>query len=364
MPKKNKSQVLFFILLSLFFSINSFSQKNIYAGIEIGRRAIKTSVLDVNNIKKADYKILYFSNERISLADHITSFGELPQEDLNKVSIIIVDQLKKIREEFKIPEENIFIVASPVFSSARNIDALKNKISTLTNKSFDIINVDEEPKMLVKGAIPPVDYSNALLLDIGAQTTKGGYIDELTDNKLEFIPLELDFGTMTLTDAVKKTVVNQSQANDMSTYQEKSFDFNTVLRKKIKEMLDANPLLLKKEKIYLSGGAVWAFATLYYDENIKNHYITLSLEDVINYDAVLKNNFNKYNALSKTNKEVARVLSTYDQKYLISANNILLNFLESIPNVGTKKIYFVKDGQVTWLMSYIADRSKKINTNF
>lgn len=364
MPKKNKSQVLFFILLSLFFSINSFSQKNIYAGIEIGRRAIKTSVLDVNNIKKADYKILYFSNERISLADHITSFGELPQEDLNKVSIIIVDQLKKIREEFKIPEENIFIVASPVFSSARNIDALKNKISTLTNKSFDIINVDEEPKMLVKGAIPPVDYANALLLDIGAQTTKGGYIDELTDNKLEFIPLELDFGTMTLTDAVKKTVVNQSQANDMSTYQEKSFDFNTVLRKKIKEMLDANPLLLKKEKIYLSGGAVWAFATLYYDENIKNHYITLSLEDVINYDAVLKNNFNKYNALSKTNKEVARVLSTYDQKYLISANNILLNFLESIPNVETKKIYFVKDGQVTWLMSYIADRSKKINTNF
>lgn len=364
MFKKNKTQVLFFILLNLFFSVNSFSQKNLYAGIEIGRRAIKTSVLEINNIKKADYKILYFSNDRISLADHITTYGELPQEDINKTSITILDQLKKIREQFKIPEENIFIVASPVFSSARNIDVLRNKISTLTNKSFDIINVDEEAKMLVKGAIPPVDYANAILLDIGAQTTKGGYIDEVKDNKLEFIPLELDFGTMTLTDAVKKTVVNQSQVNDMSTYQEKSFDFNTVLRKKIKEMLDANPLLLKKEKIYLSGGAVWAFSTLYYDEDVKNHYVTLTLEDVINYDAILKNNFNKFVALSKTNKEVARVLSTYDQKYLISANNILSNFLESIPNLETKKIYFVKDGQVTWLMSYIADRSKKVNTKF
>ncbi|WP_264538211.1 exopolyphosphatase [Flavobacterium sp. N1736] len=365
MLKKNKSHILIFILLNLFFSINSFAQKNLYAGIEIGRRAIKTSILEVNNIKKAEYKILYFSNERISLADHIAASGEVPQEDIDKTSAIIVEQMKKIRAEFKIREENIFIVAAPVFSSARNIDVLMKKITSTSNKSFEVINVQEEAKIMVKGAIPPVDYSNGLLLDIGAQTTKGGYIiDDLEDNKLEFIPLELDFGTMTLTDAVKKTVVNQSQVNDMSTYQEKSFDYNPILRKKIKEMLDANPLLAKKEKIYLSGGAVWAFATLYYDENVKDHYIPLTLEDVINYDAILKNNFTKFSNLAKTNKEVARVLSTYDQKYLISANNILQNLLESIPNIATKKIYFVKDGQVTWLMSNIADRSKKVNTNF
>ncbi|MCD0467661.1 exopolyphosphatase [Flavobacterium sp. ENC] len=364
MFKKNKPQILLFILLSLFFSISSFSQKNLYAGIEIGRRAIKTSVLDVSNIRKADYKILYFSNERISLADHVTAQGEFPQEDVNKITAIIVEQINKIRTEFKVPEANIFIVAAPVFSAARNIDALKNKITTLTNKDVDVLNVNEEPKTLVKGAIPPVDYANAFLLDIGAQTTKGGYIDELEDDKLEFIPLELDFGTMTLTDAVKKTVANPNQANDMSTYQEKSFDFNPVLRKKIKEMLDANPLLLKKEKMYLSGGAVWAFATLYYNENVKDHYISLSLEDVINYDAILKNNFVKFTNLAKTNKEAARVLSTYDQQYLISANNILLSCLESIPNLNTKKIYFVKEGQTIWLISYIADRSKKVNTKF
>ena len=364
MFKKNKSQFLFFILLSFFFSINSFSQKNLYAGIEIGRRAIKTSVLDVDNIKKADYKILYFSNERISLADHVTATGEFPQEDIDKISTIIAEQLKKIREEFKITEGNIFIVAAPVFTSARNIDILRNKITTLTNKSFDIINVDEEAKILVKGAIPPVDYANALLLDIGAQTTKGGYIDELKDNRLEFIPLELDFGTMTLTDAVKKTVANPNQVNDMSTYQEKSFAFNTVLRKNVKEMVESNPLLAKKDKIYLSGGAVWAFSTLYFNENVKEHFIPLTMEDVINYDAILKNNFVKFSNLAKTSKEAESVLKIYDQSYLISANNILLSFLESFPNLATKKIYFAKEGQITWLLSYVADRSKKVNTNF
>lgn len=364
MLKKNKPQILVFILLNLFFSINSFAQKSLYAGIEIGRRAIKVSVLDVNNIRKADYDIMYFATERFSFADHITANGELTQEDIDKASTTVADQLKKIKGQFKLLEENIFIVAAPVFTSARNLDVLKNKITSLTKKNLEVLNVNEEPKTLVKGAIPPVDYANAFLLDIGAQTTRGGYIDELEDDKLEFIPLELDFGTMTLTDAVKKTVANQNQVNDMSVYQEKSFDFNAVLRKKVKDLLDKNPLLLKKEKIYLSGGAVWAFATLYYNENVKEHYVSLNLEDVMNYDAVLKNNFIKYTTLAKTNKEAARVLSTYDQQYLISANNILVTCLESIPNLETKKINFVKDGQTIWLISYIADRSKKVNTNF
>lgn len=363
MLKKNKFQILI-LLLSLFFSINSFSQKNLYGGIEIGRRAIKISVLEVDNIRKADYKIISFATDRLNFAEHIAATGELPEEDINKISATVVDQLKKLREEYKIREENIFIVAAPVFASARNVEVLKTKITSIANKKLDVLNVDEEAKVLVKGAIPPVDYANALLLDIGAQTTKGGYIDELDDNKLEFIPLELDFGTMTLTDAVKKTVVNPNQANDLSTYQEKSFDYNPILRKKIKEMLDANPLIEKKEKMYLSGGAVWAFATLYYNENVKEHFVTLNMEDVMNYDAILKNNFVKFSNLAKTNKEAARVLSTYDQKYLISANNILVGILESIPNLATKKIYFVKEGQVTWLISYIADRSKKVNTNF
>ena len=364
MLKKNKPQILFFILLNLFFTLNSFAQKSIYAGIEIGRRAIKVSVVDVNNIKKADYKILSFWTERIPFADHIGASGKLTPEDINKTSLTIVDQLKKIKADYKMLDENIFIVAAPVFTSASNFDVLKSKITSLTNKELEILDGNEEAKTLVKGAIPPVDYANAFLLDIGAQTTKGGYIDELKDNKLEFIPLELDFGTMTLTDAVEKTVTNKSQLNDMSTYQEKSFDFNPKLRKKTKELFDANPLLMKKDKLYLSGGAVWAFSTLYYDENVKDHYIPLTLQDVIDYDAILKNNFGKFTNLAKTNKEMARVLSTYDQKYLISANNILVTCLESIPNLETKKIYFVKEGQVTWLISYIADRSKKVNTNF
>jgi hypothetical protein len=109
----------------------------------------------------------------------------------------------------------------------------------------------------------------------------------------------------------------------------------------------------------MSGGAVWAFYTLS-NGAAKETFNKFNLEDVLNYDAVLKNNFRIFEELAKTDKDVERVLKTYSQKYLISASNILLVCLEAIPDINDKKLYFAKEGQIAWLVSYIADRSKKV----
>ncbi len=50
--------------------------------------------------------IFYTSQtERFSFADHITANGELTQEDIDKASSTVADQLKKIKTEFKLLEE-------------------------------------------------------------------------------------------------------------------------------------------------------------------------------------------------------------------------------------------------------------------
>ena len=59
-------------------------------------------------------------------------------------------------------------------------------------------------------------------------------------------------------------------------------------------------------------------------------------------------------------EEIARVLSTYSQKHLISGNNILITLLENIPDINNKKLYFSREGQIAWLVSYIADNSKRV----
>ena len=75
---------------------------------------------------------------------------------------------------------------------------------------------------------------------------------------------------------------------------------------------------------------------------------------------ILKNNFKRFEELAKTDKDIEKVLKTYSQKYLISGSNILLVCLEAIPEVNNKKLYFAKEGQIAWLVSYVADRSKKV----
>lgn len=363
---QNKYFLKFSLWLAvLLLSGAAWAQKNLYAGIEIGSKGIKISVIDVNNIKKGDYEIVAYWTDNVGIAKGISINGNLADEDINHAAAVVVQNLAKIKNKYNLADENIYLVASSGVAMAGNTDALGNKIKIATGKDLDFINAESEGKMLLKGAILPTDYQDAIVLDIGGGNTKGGYIDVLNDNKFEFFPLKLDYGTITLTEAINKTIVIPGEINNMGVYKEKSFEFAPLLREKIKDMLQTKPQSLLKKKIYLSGGAIWAFTTLYYNTASNDeHFVPLKMEDIVNYDAIIKNNFISYENLAKTNKEADKVLNTYSQKHLISANNILIACLEAIPNLKTKKIYFAREGQIAWLVSYVVDRSKKIKNNF
>ena len=133
-----------------------------------------------------------------------------------------------------------------------------------------------------------------------------------------------------------------------------------ILREQINLMYGKSPIALEKEKLYMSGGAVWAFYTLYNEGKASQTFNEFKLEDVLGYDAIIKNNFQTYEKLAKTNKDVEMVLKTYSQKYLISGSNILQVALEAVPGINDKKLIFAKEGQIAWLISYIADKSKKV----
>lgn len=363
MQNKNLFKITF-IIINLFFCTDSFSQKNLFGGIEIGSKGIKISVIDINNIKKGDFDIVSFWTENIGIAKGISIDGCLAEEDINIAGFKVQENLNILRNKFSVNDENIFIVGSSGVALANNTQSLIDKIKVLTGKDLDFITADTEGKMLLKGSIPPSEYKDAIMLDIGGGNTKGGYVDVQNDNKFEFFPLTLDYGTITLTEAIKKTILIPRDLKDLSVYKEKSFSYAPLLRSKIKAMLDSRPQSLQKKKIYFSGGALWAFTTLYYNTENDDNFVEINLEDIINYDAILKNNFIKYENLAKNSKQVDKVLNTYSQKHLISGNNILIACLESIPDLKSKKIYFAKEGQIAWLVSYVVDRSKKIKNNF
>jgi exopolyphosphatase/pppGpp-phosphohydrolase len=349
-----KIQFLFAVIA--LFSFKTYCQdKNLYAGIEIGSKGIKMSVLDVDNIKKGDYTVKSFWTENIGIAKGIAKTGKLADEDMNIAAEVVKTNLDKIVKDFNVPLENIFIVGSSGVAMATNTDELTNKVKSKTNKVLEFITVQMEGKLLLRGCVPPINYNNALVLDIGGGNTKGGYVDIYNNDNFVFFPISLNYGSVTLTEAIKQ----KTKTEDLNEFLVKSFSLMPTLRDQIKKMYNSRPSALNKNMIYMSGGAAWAFYTLY-KGSAKQPFNEFSLEDVINYDAMIKNNFSHFEELAKTDEEVNRVLKTYSQKYLISGSNLLLVSLEDIPSISEKKLYFAKEGQIAWLVSYIADRTKKV----
>lgn len=350
-----KLKLHFTLILVFFINAIVFSQEKIFAGIEIGSKGIKMSVLDVQNIKKGNINTKSYWTENIAIAKGISIDGNLALEDIDRAILSVTNNYIRIKDEMKVPEANIFIVGSSGVAMAKNTQILIDRVKIAIGKDLEFIDAQMEGKLLLKGCIPPVDYKDAIILDIGGGNTKGGYVDVSNNDEFVFFPLSLNYGSVTLTESVIKNTRNE----DISEFNIKAFEYLPTLREQVLGMYNSKKEALNKDKVYMSGGAVWAFYTLY-KGNSNQPFNEFKLEDVINYDAILKNNFKKFEDMAKTDTEVEKVLKTYSQKYLISGNNILLVCLEMIPEMKKKKIYFAKEGQIAWLISYITDRSKKV----
>ncbi|MFD1605371.1 Ppx/GppA phosphatase family protein [Flavobacterium artemisiae] len=350
-----------YILLSVififsFFIPSSIISQKLYGGIEIGSKGVKMSVINVQNIKKGKYEVIDFWTENVAIAKGISIDGKLADSDIESAFNVVVKNYTKILNEYKIEEKNIFIVVSSGVGMAKNIDILLQRLHVFTNIDVAKISAETEAKLLLKGCIPPKEYSDSLILDIGGGNTKGGYVEEFDiDDILKFYPITLDLGTVTLTEKINK----KAKTSTIDEFNELLSSTLPELKEQIQDLYKQNPKIFNKKNMYMSGGAVWAFYTLYKGNNVTENFSSFKISDVEAYNTIIKTDYAKFETLASQNKDVEKVLKTYSQKYLIAANTLLLTLLEKMPAIKSKDIYFTKQGQMAWLLSYIADSAKK-----
>ena len=196
-----------------------------FEGIEIGSKGDKTTVLDVATIKRGNYAVKSFWTENIGIEKGIAKHGNLAKEDIDKAVATVIANYSKMLYDFEIADENIFIVRSSGVVMAKNTQILANKIYLATTKTLAFIDAQTEGKMLLKGCVPPEEYINSVILDIGGGNTKGGYVDVRNNDVFVFFPLSVNFGTITLAEAIIK---NSKQGN-LSEFKAKLFGFLPIL---------------------------------------------------------------------------------------------------------------------------------------
>lgn len=328
----------------------------LYGGIEIGNKGIKVTIIDLKNAEKRDFKIKDFWTENTGIDKPINENGILTINGINEVGDVVNKHYKKLLNDFKIFDSHIFIVASSGIAMSRNTNELVAKIKQLTNKNLDVLLPETEAKLLFEGSVPSNLIENALVINIGSGNTNGGYLKKMESNKPLFEPIRLELGTLTLTEKILKTA--KDTIVDIDQFNRLSLDYSRQLKDAVSIMFDNHKTALNKSTVYFSGGASWAFSTLFNGKG-SDEIMPIRIQDVVYHNYILQNDFSKYQLLAKTNPDAKKVLETYSQKNLIAANNILLATLEKFKNLDSKKVYYVKNSHIAWLVAYVVDRVKK-----
>lgn len=170
----NKSFVL---LLVLGFQTLVLGQsKTIYAGIEVGAKAIKVTVIDVPDLKNDVYSVVSVSTESALIGKGVSTKGIVLEEDIETAATLVLKNFVEIKAKYSLPEENIFVVISSGVGVAKNVKTLAAAIEKSINKKPEIITQENEAKLFVKGGIPLKRHEDSMVYDIGGGNSKGGFV--------------------------------------------------------------------------------------------------------------------------------------------------------------------------------------------
>jgi len=267
-----------------------------------------------------------------------------------------------MQENDHVPPNRICIVGSSGLQPANNKDELQGKVSTLSGKTMTFINVTKEVENSINGLIPTKYSNTSILIDIGSGNTKGGFkVRPSATTTEDFSIISVPYGTVTFTDAVKKFV---SDTNTTTFVRQADTLANSLISLPLRQQISKKVEYTNRNRVYLSGGIVWAMTTLLHPEN-RRIFIGLTPQDINRfYDQVVSNPDSLLNPdLSKiantevreaAQQDIERIKTTFTPTNLIAGAKIM-KVLSTELRFQNKKVYFHRQSHIGWLFSYIAD---------
>lgn len=349
-------------------SKSKFSTPNIYAGIEVGSKGVKLSVIELKKNAENGNTFTILKDTSVN-----TDFISFTQSTFDATVNGLTWLFNKAIGDYKIPSSRIFtVISSGVKIQAEKdnktvwidnfIKAFRSKVNEPERK-VEVVSVLQEAKLSHLGIVPLARRYNTFLIDIGSGNTKGGFFPYGNDS--EFYLFQLTWGTKSTANATEKMCGEDKTMEN----------FNRQLVRvaagaessEIIYAINSSGSYPVSDHVAFSGGIAWAAATLIYPELTNNAVVPVTYEDVQKFADRLSTN---YASLSETaitdmisdskwdksaiGKEVKRVHSVFDQRSLMSGTALLLKIMRQFKSVNeTKQFYLIKNGSVGWVSAYV-----------
>jgi hypothetical protein len=349
-------------------------KQNIYAGIEVGSKGVKMSIISINKQNIADGTFNLIKDTSVN-SDFI-NFTDL---SYNATLAAIKGMYSSAIADYAIPSGRIYTV----FSSGVKIQAGKDKkeedikrlaqaFKTAINepeRHFAAIDATEEAKLSHIGIVPESRRFNTFLIDIGSGNTKGGYFKNGNLNDLKYF--NLSWGTKTINNATEKRTEEDKSIANFKKHLARVVAGDPD--KEITYAVNESGAYNMNDNFAFSGGIAWSIATLISPELYENTVIPVSYNEVAAFMEKLGNNYPALSAdvlsanlaleageKATVQNEIKRVHKVFDQKALLSGGTLLLKIMRQFEGVQEKKqFYLVKNGQVGWISAYVVQALQK-----
>lgn len=332
---------------------------DMYAGIEIGAKGIKLSVIEVKLSKDREYDYTLISDTSIN-TDAASLSYQSEKETFDAITILW-DILKS---RYQIPANRVHIVISSGLK--QELDKY-NKVEYFANVirpakldpsiKITYITPEEEAQLSLLGIVPQKRRFTATQLDVGSGNTKGGYYSA---NK-NFIPVTFPLGTKSF-----QRLIESKSGSGLEDYVKTA---EQIWMDSLKRVV-VNEFFIKRDVrnrdiMYISGGVVWAIASLMHPESANTNYTEISSNDISEFRRMLFSDYEKlthpdlsYIAVPENaracQKNITRVLNTYDKKALLAGTIWLDELIREVNTVNpSKKFIYAKYAYVGWISGYI-----------
>ncbi|MFZ1528835.1 MAG: tetratricopeptide repeat protein [Ferruginibacter sp.] len=341
---------------------------DLYAGIEIGARGNKLSIMEVKMGRSGENEYTLKMDTSINTDAAMLSYQS--EKETHDAVAIFYGIAKK---RFGVPANRTHIViSSGLKQELDKYNKVEYFASIVRPKDLDpkikitYITAVQEAELSFRGIVPQKSRLNADQLDIGSGNTKGGYFDR---NK-NFVPITLPYGTRSF----QRMVETNGSINNLEEYRQAAQKImnDTLARLMVYEFANKNDFK-SRDVVYISGGIVWAVASMMHPQLVNENYVELTQQDISEFRTMI---YSDYDKLTKPDlsyisdkevetaslKTIGRVLKTYDQKALVSGAIWLDELVQQVNTLNPgKKLIFVRNSYVGWISGYIME---KVNRQF
>jgi hypothetical protein len=347
---------------------NNYNIPNLYAGIEVGSKGVKLSVIELKKNAQLGNSFVTIKDSSVN-----TDFISFNQPTFDATASGLTGLFQTALTRFNIPSNRIFTVISSgvkILAEKENQQAWVEKLITKfraninePQRKVEVVDVMQEAKLSHLGIVPVSRRYSTFLIDIGSGNSKGGFFPYGNDSY--FYLFQLSWGTKSTANAAEKML-----GDDKSHENYNRQLIRVAAGAETSEIIyavNSSGSFPVSDHIAFSGGIAWAVATLIYPELINNPVVPVTYEDVERFSKQVTENYTSVSHEFLTSKmsngswdkkligaEIKRVHGVFDQRSLMAGSSLLLRIMRQFKSVNeTKQFYLIKNGQVGWVSAYV-----------